>query len=84
MTKKKDKGELDGMPERSELGELAKEYLDIKDEIDDATDRLGKRADDLIPLFKKAKTTTITLGARTVKMSHINKDKISVLQREHK
>jgi len=76
---KKKEEEFDGMPERSELGEKAFDFLEIKDGIEKDQEKLKKCGEELLELFKKEGKTMISIRGRCIKKEHINQDKIKVL-----
>lgn len=84
MRKKKDKvgdvGELKGMPERTELGGKAVEYLNVKDELQKDKDSLAKCAEELVKLFVAENKTIINIHGRVVRYKHVTQDQISVTE----
>jgi len=71
--------ELNCMPERSVLGKQAIDYLGIKDSIEKDRERLAECSEKLVGIFKKEGKTMISVMGRTVKMEHVNKDQIRVV-----
>lgn len=63
---------------RSELGEKAVEFLNLKDEIDNQKNGLDKIKEDLVALFIKGNKTAINVDGRIVTYQHQENDKITV------
>lgn len=73
--------EFEGMPERSELGRKAVEYINQLDRIEGLKATAENTRKGLVNLFKKDKKSRITVEGRTVSYAHVENDKISIKQK---
>jgi transcription initiation factor TFIIIB Brf1 subunit/transcription initiation factor TFIIB len=73
--------EFEGMPERSDLGKKAIEYINQIDQIEKVKNIIENTRIELIKLFKKEKKERITIEGRTVSYAHVEADKISIRQK---
>ena len=80
MGEKQKQGEFEGMPERSELGRKAIEYINQLDQIEGLKNTAENTRADLVNLFKKEGKEKITVEGRSVSHSHNEVDKISIKQ----
>lgn len=73
--------EFEGMPERSDLGKKAIEYMNLLDKIEGFKNASETVRTDLVKMFKKEHKTRITVEGRTVSYAHVENDKISIRQK---
>ncbi len=78
----KKQGELKGMPEMTDLGKKAGEYVDVTGKITSWSDKLEVLKVELITLFKKEKRASITVDGITLSYAHLEKDQIKVKRPE--
>ncbi len=76
--------EFKGMPERSDLGRKAVEYMNQLDRIEGLKNASENTRKELVVLFKKEKKQKITVEGRTVSYAHVENDKISIRQNLNK
>jgi len=75
-----EQAELPGMPERTELGKKAIEYLNRRTDTESAKRVMDEVKAELIELFESEGKTKITVEGFTVSFKHSEKDSIAVRQ----
>lgn len=78
----KKQSELSNLPERDIVGKKAIEYLDTRDVLEEAKDKLDTVKKELIKLFMEAGKTSVRIEGRTIFYSHLETDQIKVKQAE--
>ncbi len=80
--KKEKQKELPGMPQMTDLGKKATEYVDVTENIATWYDKLEVLKVELITLLKKEKRSSIKVDGITLSYAHLEKDQIKVKRPE--
>jgi len=72
---------FDNMPERSDLGKKAVEYINQLDRIEGLKVTAEGTRKELINLFRKEGESRITVEGRVVSYAHVENDKVSIKQK---
>ena len=80
--RKKKQGEFSNLPERDIVGKKAIDYLDARDTLEEAKEKLDTVKKELIKLFMEVGKTSVQIEGRTIFYSHLETDQIKVKQAE--
>jgi hypothetical protein len=78
MRKKQQQQELPGMPEISSLAKKATEYLNERDHVQEAQEKLGDLKVELTTEFRKAGLSKIRVAGYTISYRHKEADSVIV------
>jgi len=73
--------EFKGMPERTDLGRKAVQYINQLDQIEGLKAAAENIRKELINLFKKEGKSRLNVEGRSVSYSHVESDKVSIKQK---